>query len=101
MDRGERERYDKLSGLAKQVISQLLAHAKQGSDQVSLNELRDWLANRSPSDGHPIWYSRQLLAALMELQQRSYGRLHGTTDANPVFILDLPQLQSLSQSGLF
>jgi hypothetical protein len=86
MDRGERERYSKLSGLAKRVLEQLLIFAERGIGRVSLNELRDWLPD-----------SRQLLAALAELEQRSYGRLHGATDADPAFILDLPQLQSLSQ----
>jgi len=85
MDRGERERYGKLSGLAKQVLHRLCHYAAQGVNRVSLNDLRTWLPD-----------SRQLLAVLGELQQRSYGRLHGASSADPLFILNVPQLQSLN-----
>lgn len=89
MERGENERWNKLSDGAKAVAAVLARYVLAGHDSVSLNQLRQ----------HRLGASRDILMWLDELRSRAYGRLDHEDEADPVFTVIAPAFQTLMQAG--
>ncbi len=89
MERGERERWNKLSDNAKALARQMAQFADVG--RVHLNDLR---MNVDMSKLN----SRAIILIWQELESRAYGHIRDGDGPDPVFILNVPMLQTLAQS---
>lgn len=90
MDRGEREIWNKLSDEAKLVTSVLSDYLDAG--KTGLNELRLDQKLRTMN-------SREILGTLYELQSRNLGHIKYEGEANPIFIINIPFVQTLIQTN--
>lgn len=88
MDKGERERWSKLSAHAQTLATHLARYLERGARKVSVNDLRTWIPD-----------SRLLVQLMRELESRAYGHLDQSDPANPIFMMDIPMFQTLQQSG--
>jgi hypothetical protein len=89
MDRGERERWNKLSSGAKHLAAILARCLLAGHAAISVNQLR--LLG--------VAGSRDIVDWMDELCSRAYGRIDNRDGANPVFIMVEPAFQTLIQAG--
>ncbi len=89
MERGERERWNKLSRNAKALMRLMARFADVG--RVTLNDIR-MQVNISQLN------SRAILSLWEELESRAYGHLKDTDSPDPTFIMNVPAFQTLAQT---
>lgn len=86
MDRGERERWGRLSDRAKAMLKVMASFLDD--DHVHLNDLRMNAGTRGLS-------SREMLSAWRELASRAYGTITGADDPDPVFVINAAAVKQL------
>lgn len=89
MDRGERERWNKLSDGAKAIARQMAKFCDVG--RVHLNDLRMQVDMSTLS-------SRNILLLWHELESRAYGHIKEEDSPDPVFVINVPEFQTLAQT---
>jgi len=89
MERGERERWNKLSDNAKAVARLMSKYNDVG--HVRLNDLRMDVDMGRLS-------SRDILAVWAELESRAYGHIKAGDEADPIFVMNVPTFQTLAQT---
>ena len=89
MERGERERWNKLTDNAKALARQMAKFANVG--RVHLNDLR---MNVDMS----ALNSREILLIWKELESRAYGHIRDDDGPDPIFVFNVPTFQTLAQS---
>lgn len=89
MERGERERWNKLSDSAKGMARLMAKYADTG--RVHLNDIR------SDMKIHGLT-SREIIMVWKELESRAYGNIDAEDEADPVFVMNTPSFQTLAQS---
>lgn len=89
MERGERERWNKLSDNAKAIARQMAKFTNVG--RVHLNDLRMHVDMSALN-------SRAIMLLWKELESRAYGHIRDEDGPDPIFILNVATFQTLAQS---
>jgi hypothetical protein len=89
MERGERERWNKLTDDAKAVARLMSKYSDTG--RVHMNDFRMQIDLSELN-------SRAVLDVWRELASRAYGHIKDEDGPDPVFVMNVPAFQTLSQT---